>query len=135
MTNTTEDVNAVPEAGSAGPLRKTTPRKGRRGKKTSADAGGARNGKTGRSQADAKPAPRKKDRPAIVPREFSKTAAIVDLLRRKNGATAAEIANLTGWQAHSIRGFISGKVTKRMGMTVESTKNKGGERTYRIQTK
>jgi hypothetical protein len=44
----------------------------------------------------------------------------------------AEIAKATDWQNHSIRGFISGNVTKKMGLAVESSKNEAGERTYRI---
>jgi len=67
-----------------------------------------------------------------VPREFSKKAIVLDLLRRKDGATMAEIAKATGWQNHSIRGFISGNLTKKMGLVVESAKNEAGERTYRI---
>jgi hypothetical protein len=53
-------------------------------------------------------------------------------MRRKDGATMAEIAKATDWQNHSIRGFISGTLTKKMGLTVESTKNLAGERTYRV---
>jgi len=44
----------------------------------------------------------------------------------------AEIAKATDWQNHSIRGFISGNVTKKMRLTVESSKNEAGERTYGI---
>jgi hypothetical protein len=44
----------------------------------------------------------------------------------------AEIAKATGWQNHSIRGFISGNLTKKMGLVVESAKNPQGERTCRI---
>ena len=72
----------------------------------------------------------KKD--AAVPREFSKKAIVIELLRRKEGATLAEIAKATDWQNHSIRGFISGTLTKKMGLTVESAKNEQGERSYRI---
>jgi hypothetical protein len=57
---------------------------------------------------------------------------VLELLRRKDGATIGEIAKATNWQNHSIRGFISGTITKKMGLTVESTKNEAGERTYRI---
>jgi len=69
---------------------------------------------------------------AKVPREFSKKNIVLDLLRRPKGATMAEIAKATDWQNHSIRGFISGNLTKKMGLTVESTKNEAGERTYKI---
>src|ERR1035437_292274 len=94
------------------------------------------------SKAAAKPAAKKEAKPASkkaakvkeakVPREFSKKAIVLDLLRRPKGATLAEIAKATDWQNHSIRGFISGNLTKKMGLTVESTKNDAGERTYRI---
>ena len=67
-----------------------------------------------------------------APREFSKKAIVLDLLRREDGATMAEIAKATDWQKHSIRGFISGNLTKKMGLTVESTKTDAGERRYRI---
>jgi hypothetical protein len=65
-------------------------------------------------------------------RAGSKTAIVRELLRRKEGATLEEIAKATAWQNHSIRGFISGQVTKKMGLKVESTKSEAGERTYRI---
>jgi hypothetical protein len=54
------------------------------------------------------------------------------LLRLKEGATIGEIAKATEWQNHSIRGFLSGAVSKKMGLAVESVKNEAGERTYRI---
>ena len=57
---------------------------------------------------------------------------VLEVLRRKKGATIAEIAKATNWQNHSIRGFISGTVTKKMGLIVESVKNEVGERNYRI---
>jgi hypothetical protein len=62
----------------------------------------------------------------------SKTAIVLELMRRKEGATLAEIAKATDWQNHSIRGFVSGHVTKKLGLKVESTKSEAGERTYRI---
>ena len=65
-------------------------------------------------------------------REGSKKSIVLDLLRRKNGATLAEIAKATDWQNHSIRGFISGTLGKKMGLTVESSKNDAGERSYKI---
>ena len=71
-------------------------------------------------------------RKAAGAREGSKTATVLDLLRRPKGATLQEIMKVTDWQAHSVRGFISGNVGKKMGLTVESTKNEGGGRTYHI---
>jgi hypothetical protein len=68
-------------------------------------------------------------------RANSKKTAVLDLLRRKDGATLGEIAKATGWQNHSIRGFISGTVGKRMGLKVESSKSASGERTYKIAGK
>jgi hypothetical protein len=41
----------------------------------------------------------------------------------------------TNWQAHSVRGFISGALTKKMGLTVESFKRPDGARVYRIAAK
>jgi hypothetical protein len=66
-----------------------------------------------------------------VPREFSKKAIVLDMLKRKGGATMAEIAQETGWKCHTIRGFISGTLTKKMGLSIESTRSESGERTYK----
>ena len=71
-------------------------------------------------------------KPTSKSREGSKTAMVLELLRRKDGATIGEIAKATNWQNHSIRGFISGTITKKMGLPVESSKNHAGERLYRI---
>jgi len=68
---------------------------------------------------------------ATAPREGSKTAQVVTLLQRKNGATLAEIMEKMGWQKHTVRGFMAGAM-KKAGYTVESFKPEGGERTYRI---
>jgi hypothetical protein len=65
------------------------------------------------------------------PREGSKTAQVVAMLQRKNGATLAEIMDQMGWQKHTVRGFMAGAM-KKAGYTVESFKPEGGERTYRI---
>jgi hypothetical protein len=65
------------------------------------------------------------------PREGSKTAQVVTLLQRKNGATLEEIMDKMGWQKHTVRGFMAGAM-KKAGYTVESFKSEKGERTYRI---
>jgi len=60
-------------------------------------------------------------------RSGSKAERVLELMKRREGATLAEIAKATDWQNHSIRGFVSGHVIK-----VESTRPEAGERTYRI---
>lgn len=66
-------------------------------------------------------------------REGSKKAQVLELIRRPNGATIKEIQAATDWQAHSVRGFISGAVVKKMGLKVESVKRDDGERAYVVK--
>jgi len=66
-------------------------------------------------------------------RPGTKTAIVLELLRRPEGATLAELMAATGWQPHSVRGFLSGGLGKKMGLTVESLKTAEGARAYRIQ--
>ena len=58
----------------------------------------------------------------------NKTAVVLDLLGREGGATLDDIKSATGWQAHSVRGFISGVLGKRMGLVVSSAKQEDGKR-------
>ena len=73
----------------------------------------------------------KKAKAAGGAREGSKTAQVVAMLQRKNGATLPEIMDQMGWQKHTVRGFMAGAM-KKAGYNVESFKPEGGERTYRI---
>ena len=66
-------------------------------------------------------------------REGSKTAAVLALLQRTKGATLAEIMDGTGWQAHSVRGFISGMIGKKMGLKVASARRDDGQRVYSLR--
>jgi Protein of unknown function (DUF3489) len=88
-------------------------------------------------QADKKAAPAKKApkgaTKAKAGREGSKTAQILELLKRPGGVTSKELMKATGWQAHSVRGFLSGTVGKKMGLTVVSTKGEDGARNYSIE--
>jgi hypothetical protein len=63
----------------------------------------------------------------------SKTATILGLLKRREGATLKELMAATEWQAHSVRGFLSGTLRKKMDLKIESDKATDGERTYSIQ--
>ena len=53
------------------------------------------------------------------------------MIGRAKGATLAEIMKATGWQAHSVRGFLS-TAAKKHRIKVESSKNEAGDRVYRI---
>jgi Protein of unknown function (DUF3489). len=66
-----------------------------------------------------------------LPKKATKTERVIALLKRPSGATLKAIMALTGWQAHSVRGFLSAQLVKRKGLEVESTKRKG-QRFYRI---
>ena len=61
-----------------------------------------------------------------------KGATIVGLLRRKEGATLADLTKATGWQPHSVRGFLSAQVGKKRGLKLKSTKRDDGVRVYSI---
>jgi len=115
------------------------PAKPKADKKRKAGAQAARGasgkGKPTKKTASAKNAPKAKKaakaQEAAGPREGSKTAQVVAMLQRKNGATLAEIMDKMAWQKHTVRGFMAGAM-KKAGFTVESFKPEGGERTYRI---
>ena len=62
----------------------------------------------------------------------TKAAKIIGLLQRNNGATIAELTKATGWQAHSIRGFMSGTLKKKQGVLINSDQEEGKPRRYFI---
>ena len=103
---------------------------------TTTETAAPKNAKATKKSAKAtKPAKAKKTAKAPKAkstRSGSKAEKVLELMKRKEGATLAEIAKATDWQNHSIRGFVSGHVTKKLGLNVESTKSDAGERTYRV---
>jgi hypothetical protein len=71
----------------------------------------------------------------VEPVAASKQARLISLLRSASGATLEQMMALTGWQAHTVRGAISGVLRKRLGLNVvcDSTSESGaGSRCYRI---
>jgi len=60
-----------------------------------------------------------------------KLAALIALLQRPQGATLEAMQAATGWQAHSVRGALSGSLKRGKGLTIVSEKTDGG-RVYRI---
>jgi hypothetical protein len=73
----------------------------------------------------------KSTRASTRTRTETKGAKILERIGRPRGATLAELMKATGWQAHSVRGFIS-NAGRKNGLRVESSKNEAGERTYNI---
>jgi Protein of unknown function (DUF3489) len=65
----------------------------------------------------------------------AKKNIIQNLVSRPEGATLGEIMEATGWQAHSVRGFLSGTLKKKMGLRIYSAKSSSGARNYRIPSK
>jgi len=65
-------------------------------------------------------------------RSTTKTEQIIALLKKPSGASLKVIMRATGWQAHSVRGFISGKLGKQMGLQVKSVE-RDGERVYSLR--
>jgi hypothetical protein len=84
--------------------------------------------KSTRKATASKRAPKSKNT-----RQGSKTEKIIDLLKRPGGASLKEIMKATDWQAHSVRGFISGTLGKKMSLRVVSTKTEDGERNYSLK--
>jgi hypothetical protein len=69
----------------------------------------------------------------VSARPGSKTARVIALLRKSKGATLAELMKATGWQAHSVRGFLSGSLTKKLGLKIQSDKPTEGARLYSVR--
>lgn len=57
---------------------------------------------------------------------------IITLLKRSGGASIADLIKVTGWQAHSLRGFLSATIKRRMGLSLVSERLDGKARRYRI---
>jgi len=78
--------------------------------------------------AEAEPA----ERPRKT-RADSKQAQLIEMLKRPDGATVAEIADAFGWQHHTVRGAIAGALKKKLGLEVASEKVEDRGRVYRVE--
>jgi hypothetical protein len=107
--NAIDSVKATPEPAAAKPKRKP-------GKKA----------KSPKKAARAK-------KPASKPKadRTNKKAEVIAMMKRAKGATLPEIMKATGWQPHTVRGFVS-ILGSKGGEKIESSKNAAGERTYKI---
>ncbi|KUJ85981.1 hypothetical protein AVO45_03140 [Ruegeria marisrubri] len=77
--------------------------------------------------AEADPAPK-----ARTPSTGTKQAKLIEMLRAEGGATIDEIVAVTGWQAHTVRGAMSGALKKKLGLTITSEKVEGRGRVYSL---
>jgi DNA-binding MarR family transcriptional regulator len=112
-----EAIGVVPES--------EQPKKARTDRKKAGSA--SVTGKNGKASSP----PKSQGTPAIS-RSPSKQATIIGLLKRKDGATIDDLTAATGWQAHSVRGAISGALKKKLGLAVSSQTVDGRGRVYRI---
>ncbi len=69
---------------------------------------------------------------ARTPREGTKQATLIAMLRAPEGATIEEIMAATGWQSHTVRGAMAGALKKKLGLEVTSEKVEGRGRVYRL---
>jgi hypothetical protein len=65
-------------------------------------------------------------------REGTKQALVIEMLRRPEGATIAEIVGATSWASHTTRGFLAGAIKKKLGLAIGSTKDDKRGRVYRL---
>jgi hypothetical protein len=64
--------------------------------------------------------------------KVTKKDTVLGLLQRDEGASLQELMTATGWQAHSVRGFVSGTLRKKLGLAVSAGKNQAGQHVYRV---
>ena len=69
---------------------------------------------------------------AVRTRETSKQATVIAMLKRTEGATIDQICEATGWQPHTVRGAMAGALKKKLGLDIQSSKESGGDRIYKI---
>jgi hypothetical protein len=84
---------------------------------------------------DAVPGVIKSTNKSVRPEKQAETKANIVLkrLRSAKGVTISALADATGWQPHSIRGFLSGTVKKKLSLSIVSEIGKDGVRRYRIE--
>ena len=130
MTNAetaTAASTAIPEEGTPVAPEKASSKKGATQKKAGPKAQKAAKG--AKPKKEAKVAKKAAAQPAPAP--SNKKAEVIAMMKRAKGATLAEIMEATGWQKHTVRGFVS-ILGSKGGEKIDSSKNAAGERTYKI---
>ena len=67
-----------------------------------------------------------------IPRQHSKQAQVIEMLKRPQGASIEQVMQATDWQQHTVRGFFAGALKKRLRLPITSDKADGAKRVYRI---
>ena len=131
MIANTEQTETAPASVAAEPKATKTARAAKRGAHVA-----PKKSKPGKKTTPAKKTPKapEGEKKSSSARDGSKAAKILELLKRPGGATSKELMKATGWQPHSVRGFLSGTIGKKMGLAVTSTKGEDGERNYSIKS-
>jgi hypothetical protein len=87
---------------------------------------------TKKAKAPTKTSVKRKRAPAAPTEATTKKQLVINLLAREGGATLDEMMKATGWQGHSVRGFCSGALKKKMGLTIVRNQHAGKSDTYCI---
>lgn len=90
--------------------------------------------KAEKPKAEKSKKPARKAKAETEPKEpkVTKQQIIIDMLKRKEGATLKQMMEATDWQRHSLRGAMSGGLKKKLGLKIKSIKEDGGEMVYKI---
>jgi hypothetical protein len=130
----TDQAAAVAEQGAPTAPEKAPSKKGASQKKDAPKAKKSAKGAKAKAAApkkESKPARRTPAQKGANPECTNKKAEVIAMMKRAKGVTLAEIMEATGWQKHTVRGFVS-ILGSKGGQKVESSKSASGERTYRI---
>jgi hypothetical protein len=127
-----QNANSEGNAPAAEPAPAKKPRVAAQTRHVAPSKGKSRTTATSPRKANKGAKPAKSANKAAGARDGSKTAKFLGLLKRSGGATGKDLMKATGWQAHSVRGFISGVLGRKMGLKVMS-KVEDGERRYSLK--
>lgn len=84
------------------------------------------------SKAKSRTAKKASSKTAGATRPTSKLGQLQAMLQRPEGATIAQLSKALDWQAHSVRGAMSGSLKKKQGLKITASKEEGADRIYRI---
>ncbi len=129
LTNETSTNEANAVTGGAAPAADNKSKSGRKSKSETESAVDAA-GSSRKAAAASKTKPKAKPAEQAVE---TKTSIVVKKLRSPKGVTIDILMEATGWQAHSVRGFLSAVVKKKLGLNLVNEIGKDGVRRYRIE--